>query len=270
MESFNGTKQECLDSDYLKVLYRRSFRAREGIKHRADTLEASDYERNRWVLANEFIDAFEHLRLPAGHHLACFFTPFADERQSRMVLVKLDLPRLPAIPAALAHWTRSISFTGEREARPAVPDWIEWDVANHLQLDGTPASLFELSIFSRWVGELLNFGHDVFWPRHNVLRGDEDSMELLRLCPDGNDLTIHAVQPRVDVYDADDDSAEHLPSHPDGMQALQGRSRACVRFFTHTAYVRECITEFHDWYVDGRFAGGQSFERATGSNAYIV
>src|SRR5688572_12178988 len=159
-----------------------------------------DHNHNGWLLANEFMRVFRHLEPEPGWQLACVFTPWAEERESHLVLVRFDQSTLPEIPHTLARWRPTISFTGAAPsfADGSLPDWIEWTVTRRIRHHNTALALFEFSLFARWVDQLLNFGHNVFWGRHSVLSGDERCKELLAQC--GAQLSASELQPTVSFF----------------------------------------------------------------------
>ncbi len=206
---------------------------------------------NKWLLVNSFLAAFEHLRRPAGYQLACVVTPRYMDSESRMMLVKTDLPTLPAIPDAVARWEYDFSFVKRVDTRPAeLPEWIEWDVAGHIESDGSPESYFERSMFNRWIEQLLNFGHPVWWPSYEILFGDEDSATRLASCQEDGVIPLSAadVAPTVEM---------------DG-------TTVTVRFYAYTQYVEERIEEYRDTYQEGRWASASFTQIGRGRYGYMV
>lgn len=238
---------QYLDTAYLSALNRRIRYSGSVINHEV----AEGGSLNTWHLANGFLEAFERLGRPDGYQLACVVTPRYMDSDSRMVLVKTDLPTLPEIPESLAKWENHLAFTPKPgQPPPGLPDWIEWDVHRRIEHDGTAEAYFELSMFYRWIDQLLSWGHPVWWPRYEVLRGDERSAEIIAVCDaDGAPaVTVDDVRPYVTI---DGDTTK-------------------VHFYAYTQYGEERLEKYTDEYVGGVGTTSRFDRVARGNNCFIV
>lgn len=234
-------------------------------------LESPTWPRpNLWVSAQPLLAAFEHLRAPQGYQLVCLCEAVEDDRQSRLLWLRTG-GELPEVPAELRSLEFEYSLGGPSSKRPPdLSSWVEWDVGALLLDSGEPAALFDRSIFSRWITQTLNFGHPVYWPRHRVLAAAAAFDDVLQEMPG---IELHgrpSLEPTVTRFRATDEDPDQLPDHPAGQQELRGKERWLVRFYSHTAYVQETVTQHSDWYLGRRLAGSEMRTIATGTNSYLV
>lgn len=239
---------------------------------------------DRWVAADAFLAAFSHLKLKPGVHLACVYTASAHERQSRLVawnahrapglrLVRSE-PRLPRMPTALQGYEMGV-FT-RSDTKPAdLPDWIEWDVARGIEDDGSPDAVFERSIFNRWIHSLLNTGHGVGWPLHQVIVEPWDSVRAAvdsarSSTPERTLQVPDDWRPRVLHRVGSDDPQADLPTAPETRARLAGRRFSAVTFYSYSSYLTQSIYEHKDWFVEGAWMCAEGKEIVQGGPGYMV
>ena len=268
-----------LEPDDVAELHGRIYAARGTIQNRAEEeTESHEFDPgNCWVAADEFVDAFPHLRLQEGMRLVCVFTAYPDERQSKLLVVKRPDPEpLPDIPARLHDLEFRVFFREDRKPR-RLPKWIAWDARDHIEGDGSVVSHFERSIFYRWINELLNFGHGVYWPRYTVLSQETDSLrdaiqraEEMRPPSQNGRRLPEDWRPRVTYHPSTDDDPDNLPEDERNRKYLARRDYHLVEFFSYTEYIRETIYRHRDWFTDSGLVCNELDTIAECGAGYIV
>lgn len=260
-----------------------------------------------WTWADEFMAAFPHLTLADGMRAICLATEGGDDRVSRVIGVRVDrMPRAedagrePGVPDALAD--SGVLF--HEEVPAGLPPWIAWELVRFVSDDGTPAALFERSMFARWHREPVNFGHFAGWMRQHVVtappfpeppsRAEREEARLhgdaLTRFPELAEQLPHVRlaardsewvreddepwpadwRPRVRTHVGRDTPGVPLPRSPEALDALGDAPFAVVEFFARTEFMQESVSRYRDWWADGRLVASEYPTIAEGPRGYIV
>ena len=260
----------------LQAVLRQGGRVKDLVRDQDS--EAEEFGNNRWVDATAFLSAFAHLRIQSGKRLACLYTASSGERTSRLLVLDLaDVDPLPELPRQLQRFEMGW-FLGNEPPLP-VPKWISTDVMKWMMGDGTPEALFEKSMMSRWVTELLNFGHGVFWPRHTVLLSPPpEYMDWDRVRDRGKPRwklregeTFPIDWRPVVIIGASLESADiALRGSQESRHVLGHGPFDAVVFYSYSDYVSSEVYRYIDCYRDDQFLGGEVQEIASGGGGYVV